>query len=193
MNPNRNNKSGNLFVISAPSGAGKTSISMAALQSCKNGIKKVVTYTSRPPRPGEIDGVDYHFISIDEFKKRLENGFFLETNKYSGNYYGSPTTILDDIKSGKSFLMVTDRSGALVIKKLIPDSILIWLYVENLETLRNRLIARGTDNQETINQRIALAKEELAQETKSPVFDYHIENNKFEETIRLVKNIIQGF
>lgn len=183
---------GNLFIISAPSGAGKTTISQAVLKDCaaQMSLKKVITYTSRQPRLGELNGKDYHFLTPDEFKHRQQTGFFLETTEYSGNLYGSPASILEDLKMGISYLMVTDRPGALVIKKLVPSAILIWLYVDDIATLRQRLEKRGTDSSVTIAQRLELAQQEMDQELSENIFDFHIKNNDFDQAVEIIKKII---
>ncbi|MBS1987456.1 guanylate kinase [Candidatus Dependentiae bacterium] len=184
---------GKLFVISACSGAGKTSVSRALLKKYGNdfNLKKVITSTSRSPRSGELNGVDYNFLSVDEFKSHINQGFFLETTEYAGNFYGSPASILKDLEQGKSYLMVTDRPGALVIKKLVPAAVLIWLLVPDFQTLCQRLQNRGTDSPEVIARRLALAQEEMSQEQDERSFDYHVQNNVFDITVEQVKNIIE--
>jgi guanylate kinase len=184
---------GRLFVISAPSGAGKTSVSQAVLEACAAQhveIEKVVTYTSRAPRSGEVDGVDYHFINREEFLRRKASGFFLETTEYTGNWYGSPASILEGMVNGKSYLMVTDRPGALVIKGLIPSAFLIWLYVDDIKTLRSRLEKRGTDSPDVIRKRLNLAEQEIAQENSEKIFDAHIKNDDFDAAVAAVKIVI---
>ena len=119
---------------------------------------------------GEVNGLDYNFLSIDEFKCRINQGFFLETTEYAGNFYGSPASIINDLEHGISYLMITDRPGALVIKKLVPSAVLIWLVVPDLQTLRQRLENRGTDSPEVIARRLALAEQEMSQEEKEPAF-----------------------
>lgn len=184
---------GKLFVISACSGAGKTTVSQALLRECGSNfnLKKVTTSTSRAPRFGEINGVDYNFLSIDEFKRRMNQGFFLETTEYAGNFYGSPASMLKDLEHGKSYLMITDRPGALVIKKLVPSAVLIWLLVPDLRTLRQRLENRGTDSPEVIARRLALAEQEINQEEEEHAFDYHVQNSTFDVTVEQVKNIVE--
>lgn len=184
---------GKLFVISACSGAGKTTVSQALLKEWGShyNLKKVITSTSRLPRLGERDGIDYNFFSVDEFRSRMNQGFFLETTEYAGNLYGSPASILEDLKHGKSYLMVTDRPGALVIKKLVPSAVLIWLFVPDFQTLRERLHSRGTDSPEVIAKRLALAQEEISQEEAEQAFDYHVQNNIFAITVEQVKSIIE--
>lgn len=192
MNTIPHKKQGKLFVISAPSGAGKTTVSQAVLNNCQKNIilKKVITYTTRTPRPGEISGKDYYFLSRDEFKRYESQGFFLETTEYAGNYYGSPTSILDDLARGISYLMVTDRPGALVIKKLVPDALLIWISIPSIETLRSRLENRKTDLPDVIEKRLLLAQQEIDQESQEQCFDAHIINENFEQTVNQVLQII---
>lgn len=193
MNTKSQKPSGELFVISAPSGAGKTTVSQSVLRSCseKLNLTKVVTYTSRQPRLGELNEVDYHFISSEEFKRRQQDGFFLETTDYAGNFYGSPASILNGLKEGKSYLMVTDRPGALVIKELVPAAVLIWLQVQDLQILRQRLESRGTDASQVIEKRLSLAEKEMSLEDEEQAFNYHVQNNIFDITVEQVKNIIE--
>jgi len=186
-------RQGKLFVISACSGAGKTTISQTLLKDFGStlNLKRVITTTSRTPRFTEQNGVDYNFVSANEFRKKMNEGFFLETTEYAGNYYGSPASILEDLEQGRSYLMVTDQPGALVIKKLVPSAILIWLSVPDLQTLRQRLESRGTDSQEVIEKRLALAEQEMSQEEQEQAFDYHVPNNIVDITVEQVKNIIE--
>lgn len=193
MNVEGKKRTGKIFIISAPSGAGKTTVSQAVLKSCaeKLHMSKVITYTSRLPRRGEQDKVDYYFISSEEFNRRQQEGFFLETTEYAGSSYGSPASILDELKEGKSYLMVTDRPGALLIKGLVPAAVLIWLQVPDLQILRQRLEGRGTDSPQVIEKRLALAEQEMSLENEELVFDYHVQNNIFDITVEQVKNIIE--
>ena len=176
-------KPGKLFVISAPTGAGKTTIINQALQQLPpSSFTRVVTWTTRPPRPGEQQDVDYHFLSEKEFIQKEAVGFFLETSCYADNRYGSPMTTIDQIKQGISFFLITDRAGALGIKKIYPPAILIWIDVPSEQDLYNRLQNRNGSAKE-IEKRFKIAKQEREIEQKEQKFDYHLMNDKLEQAV----------
>ena len=187
-------KKGTLFIVSAPSGAGKTSLTNHVVQTLAPHytISKIITYTTRPPRTGEISGVDYHFVSPTEFEEKKRTGQFLETTNYNGNLYGSPISILSDLENGKSFLLVLDRPGANHMKSLIKNPVLIWLTVPNEHTLQERIIHRGTESQQILEQRLLLAQQEIRDEERDQSFPHHVINNNFEqaaqEIIAIIKN-----
>jgi guanylate kinase len=187
-------KNGRLFIISAPSGAGKTSVTTNVISKLKGiiPIEKVITITTRPRRPGEVDGVDYVFLSNEEFLKREKTGFFLETTKYNDNYYGSPAWIVQDMKNGKSFIIITDTVGAKNFKEnLIPDAVTIWITVPDIEELRKRLEKRKTDSLEVIERRLKIAKEDMEREANENQFDYHVQNNNLNQAVDDVIKIIK--
>lgn len=186
-------KKGKVFIISAPSGAGKTTLTNQVLKNLesKYPISKVITYTTRKPRQNEINGKDYNFLSEEDFLKKKKDGFFLETTKYHENYYGSPADILDKIKQGQSFIIVVDYPGAKTFLKLIPDPILIWIEPPSLEELEKRLKKRN-DSYETIKTRLEMAKKEIDIENKEKLFEYHLINNNFDQTINELIKIIEN-
>lgn len=186
-------KIGRLFIVSAPSGAGKTSLTNYVVQalSPQFDISKIITYTTRPPREGEVSGIDYHFISRPEFERKKAAGQFLETTEYNGNFYASPRSIIDDLNHGKSFFLVLDRPGAKNVKNLIENPVLIWLSVPNEQTLKERIINRGTESQEILEQRLALAQQELQDEQSDPTFPHHVINNNFEQAAQEIIDIIK--
>ena len=183
---------GRLFVLSAPTGAGKTTIAKAVLAKigAQLPISKVITYTTRPPRPQEINGKDYHFVAINDFLSQKNAGFFLETTVYDKHWYGSPKSILSELSTGKSFLIVTDLPGAHTIKAKAPETILIWLDVPNKKTLIERLTNRGGTDQQALQQRIDLAQQEMAQEKKDRFFAHHVMNETIDDAAHTVTNII---
>jgi len=189
-------RKGRLFILSAPTGVGKTTVSTKVLAQMppQLNLKRVITYTSRPQRPGENDGKDYHFITAKDFTDRKEQGFFLETNEYDGNWYGSPASILADLDQGISYLMVVDRSGALLITQKINQAVLIWLTVSDFNMAEQRLLSRSPSSPEKQEQRIMIARREWHAEQQSPFFTYHITNDdgKLDTTVEKICMIIRA-
>ncbi len=183
---------GKLFIISAPTGVGKTTLVKEALKRIEDTItiERVVTYTLRKPRNGEIDGVHYHFISPEEFNNKVHNGFFLETSTYHAQEYGSPASLLDDLEEGKSLILIVDRNGTRTTLNAVRNAVTIFISAPSLETIKQRLISRGTETQEKIKQRLAIAKEDMDLEKKQPLYRYHIINDVFEEAARELIHII---
>lgn len=189
-----NKKKGKLFIIAAPSGAGKTTLINESIKrlSKEFEISKVITYTTRTPRPNEINGKDYHFISIQSFEEKQKNGFFLETTKYTGQLYGSPKSIIDGLELGKSFVIVTDLLGVKEFKKITPSASFFWITAPNLEILKERLLKRKTIEKNHVEKRLKLAEEEMKEAQKPRLFDFNIVNDIFDQTVAeiclLIKN-----
>lgn len=182
---------GKLFIVSAPSGAGKTTLVneiLVRLQP-KFLIDRLVTYTSREIREGEKQGKDFFYISASEFEMCVQKGFFLEWNKYGNHYYGSPKTVQNDLLEGKSRILVIDRNGAKQVINYIQDPVLIWIYTQSLQDLKQRLIKRGTNNPEQIKKRLEIAKSELEEEKKTKFYKHHICNDIFIETAKKLEFI----
>ncbi len=185
---------GKLFVISGPSGSGKTTLSNELIEIFQNiNLKRVVTYTTKVPRVSEIDGIDYHFLSKEEFIKKIEQGFFLEYSQSYLAYYGFPNYIIKALKNGQSYIVILDRDGAKSIKHKIKDAILIWLEPKSIEELRNRLMFRAQDSIESINYRLGLAKKEMEIELLEPVFDYKFINDNLEETLLSLQELFNKY
>jgi guanylate kinase len=152
---------GSLFVIVAPSGAGKTSLVRALLERDPS-IGLSVSYTTRPARHGEIDGVHYHFVDQVEFDRRRAAGEFLEWALVHGNHYGtSRAWIADQIASGTDIVLEIDWQGAAQVRRMFPDAVSVFIAPPSLEVLRQRLTARGQDSPEVIERRMAAARSEL--------------------------------
>src|SRR3990167_753346 len=134
---NGKNRQGKLFVLSGPSGVGKTTLAamLFARLGKSHNLSRVITYTTKSPRVGEQNGVDYHFITVPEFESKLLSGFFIEYSKSYGHYYGSPRSILLDLKQGKSLLLVVDQTGACNIKRQFVQAILIWIAPPSIHEL----------------------------------------------------------
>lgn len=186
-------KKGKLFVISAPSGAGKTTIANTVIEKLGSlyPISKVITYTSREPRSNEIPGRDYCFVSKDDFSKKKKRGFFLETTEYNGEWYGSPQSMIDDLERGLSFIIITDIVGARTISNRMDSVVLIWLAPPSSEVLRKRLLKRGTESSSQVEARIALSQEEMDQEQRENFFHYRIINDSFDIAAKELCEIIK--
>lgn len=188
------NKAGKLFIVSASSGAGKTTLVNALLAqwSSSHPLTRVVTYTTRPPRVGDAPGHDYHFISESEFKQKIEEGFFLEWSNDYGAYYGLSGTIIQDLEKGCSYIIILDQSGALKIKQEIPEAVTIWISVSSLEILKERLYSRNTENKEEIIKRLMIAQQEFQGKYEKNLFKYSILNDIFEKALQELEMVIKN-
>ena len=180
---------GNLFVVAAPSGGGKTSLTRALLER-EPRIRLSVSYTTRPPRPGEIDGVDYHFVTADRFAALKAAGEFLEHARVHGNWYATSATWLEaQIDSGQDVLLEIDWQGALQVRKLVPESVQIFILPPSLAALQERLVRRGQDDEETIARRLSAAREEMRHCID---FDYVIINQDFASAVDDLSAIVRS-
>ena len=179
--------SGNLFVISAPSGAGKTSL-VHALLNINPQIELSVSYTTRNPRPGERDGKDYHFVSRETFVAMMQRGEFLESAEVYGNLYGtSQTWIAHGTRQGRDILLEIDWQGAAQVRRLFPECISIFILPPSMEALEQRLTGRGKDNDEVIARRMAAVREDVAHVAE---FDYVIINDNLNEALRELNAVV---
>src|SRR5574340_671145 len=173
--------SGNLFVISAPSGAGKTSL-VQALLNINPGIELSVSYTTRNPRPGERDGKDYHFVSRETFVIMMERGEFLESAEVYGNLYGTSQTWISHVTSeGRDILLEIDWQGAAQVRRLFPECISVFILPPSMEALEQRLKGRAKDDGQVIAKRMAAVREDVAHIAE---FDYVIINDNLDEALR---------
>jgi guanylate kinase len=167
---------GNLFVVAAPSGGGKTSIVNALLEH-DPGIGLSVSYTTRRPRPGEVDGVHYHFVDEPRFMALMDAGEFLEHAHVHGNWYATSAAWLQQqVDGGRDVLLEIDWQGAAQVRGLIPSSVHVFILPPSLATLRERLERRGQDSSEVIARRLEAAQEEMRH---CGEFDYVIINQDF--------------
>lgn len=172
--------SGNLLIVSAPSGAGKSSLVKALLER-DPAIRLSISYTTRSPRPGEIDGVHYHFVNREGFQKCLERGEFLESAEVYGNYYGTSQPWIEaERAAGRDILLEIDWQGAAQVRRLVPDAISLYILPPSLEELANRLRGRGTDADEVIARRLAAAREDISHCLE---FDYLVVNDQFDTAL----------
>ncbi|MGV8900107.1 MAG: guanylate kinase [Burkholderiaceae bacterium] len=171
-----NTSSGSLFMVAAPSGAGKSTL-VNALLAQETGIQLSISFTTRPLRPGEINGREYHFITTEDFLARKEQDEFLESAEVHGNYYGtSRLAIADQIKTGTDVLLEIDWQGAQQIKKQFPHAVGIFILPPSIDALEERLTKRGQDEPHIITRRILAAGGEIAH---APEFEYAIINRDF--------------
>ena len=148
-----------------------------------------MTYTSREIRPGEQEGIDFCYVSPQEFEKRLKEGFFLEWSKEYEHYYGSPKQVEKELKNGNSRILVIDRSGAKQVLKHVSDAVTVWIEVPSIAILRQRLLQRGVNNISQIEKRIEQAKKELQDEEKDRVYTYHVLNDDFDKAAKDLEEI----
>ncbi len=180
--------SGKLFVITAPSGAGKTSLIEAVMREDPS-LKISVSYTTRAPRPGEKDGVDYHFVNEPTFLAMRGRGEFLESAEVHGNHYGTARqVILDAVKRGEHLILEIDWQGAQQVRKLYPGCVGIFILPPSIEELERRMRARGQDTDEVIRRRVANAREELSHAGE---FQYAIINKDFDTAKHELADILR--
>ena len=183
---------GNLYILSAPSGAGKSSLISALLASDSSTQKMVsVSHTTRAPRPGEVEGVHYYFVSKEEFESLIEQDLFLEYAKvFGGNYYGtSLPAIEENLAKGIDVFLDIDWQGAQQIRKKVPSVKSIFILPPSLPELERRLIARGQDSEEVIAERMSKAISEISHYDE---YDYVIVNDDFEKALKDLQSILQS-
>ena len=180
---------GNLFVVVAPSGAGKTSLVNALLEQGPN-IKLSISYTTRAPRAGEQDGRDYHFVSREAFEKMIAADDFLEHASVYGNYYGTSRRWIDNELNGDhDVLLEIDWQGAAQVRRLFPHMVGIFILPPSLAELRKRLESRGKDSAETIARRTASTREDISHVLE---FEYIIVNERFEAALADLRSIVRA-
>jgi guanylate kinase len=180
---------GRLFVITAPSGAGKSSLIKALLKDDPS-LKLSTSYTTRAPRPGEQNGREYHFVEDGEFLAMRSRGEFLESAQVHGNRYGTAKRVIDEaLKRGHDLLLEIDWQGARQVRKLHPDCVGIYILPPSIEELERRMRTRGQDSEEVIQRRLANARDEL---THVDEFKYRIINKDFEAAKGELSQIIRN-
>ena len=178
---------GRLFMVTAPSGAGKSSL-VSALLNHDHSLVLSISHTTRDPRPEEKDGREYHFISVAEFEERKEKGEFLESALVHGNYYGtSRVWIEQQMAAGRDVLLEIDWQGARQVRSKFPDTVGIFILPPSIDTLSARLHKRGTDSEATITRRLLGAGAEIAH---APEFEYVIINDDFETALSQLQSIV---
>ncbi|WP_432723940.1 guanylate kinase [Jeongeupia wiesaeckerbachi] len=180
---------GNIFVVTAPSGAGKTTL-VAALLAADANVQLSISFTSRAPRAGEIDGKDYRFVDRATFESMIAAGELLEYAEVYGNYYGtSQAWITEARQSGRDILLEIDTQGAEQVRKLFPDAIGLFVLPPSLDVLEQRLKNRGKDADDVIARRMAEARAEIGHAGE---FDYLIVNEHIDEAVRDIVGIVRA-
>jgi guanylate kinase len=180
---------GLLFIVAAPSGAGKSSLIEALLQVDPR-LKLSISYTTRAPRAGEVDGREYHFVDEKTFIAMLERGEFLESAEVHGNRYGTSQSVVDGIlKSGDDLMLEIDWQGAQQVRRLFPGTVGIFILPPSIEELERRMRRRGQDSEASIQRRMANAREEIEHSVE---FEYAMINKDFDVALQDLKAIIRA-
>ncbi len=180
---------GTLYIVSAPSGAGKTSL-VRALLAADPAVQLSISYTTRPMRPGEVDGRDYHFVSKETFEAMRAHGDFLESAEVHGNLYGTSRGWIEQrMAAGDDILLEIDWQGALQVRRLMAEAIAIFVLPPSIDALAQRLTGRATDSEAVIARRVSAARAEIGHVGE---FDYVIINNDFEEATRDLTAIVRA-
>lgn len=181
---------GTVFVISGPSGSGKDTI-LSEVLKCRKDIFFSISSVTREKRAGETEGEKYHFISVAEFEKGLENNEFLEYNKYLKNYYGTPKKPVEKhIAVGDDVIIEVDVNGASAIREKMPDAVLIFIMPPSLSVLRKRLCGRNTETAEQIEGRMTVAVNEIS---KAGMYDYIVVNDELEKAVDDVISVMRTY
>ncbi|EMW5451291.1 guanylate kinase [Enterococcus faecalis] len=179
---------GLLIVLSGPSGVGKGTVRKAIFDSEENDFQYSISMTTRKQREGEVDGVDYYFRSREEFEAMIEAGEMLEYAEYVGNYYGTPLTYVNQtLDEGKDVFLEIEVQGAKQVKDKVPDGVFIFLTPPDLAELKSRIIGRGTDEMSVIEERMAVAREEIEM---MALYDYAVVNDEVPLAVQRIKGII---
>lgn len=181
---------GVLIIVSAPSGCGKSTILQRLMEQRKT-LRFSVSATTRQPRTGETDGVNYFFVSREKFEEMIRDGAFLEYAEYVGNYYGTPRAAVDErLEQGWDVYLDIEVQGAMQVKRQRPETLLIFVTPPSLEELGRRLTARGTDSPEVIQNRLREAERELAERDK---FDFTVVNDDVGRAAAEISAIIDSY
>lgn len=183
-------KRGMLIVLSGPSGVGKGTVRKAIFDQNNNDFQYSISMTTRKPRPGEVDGVDYFFVSKEEFEDRIQTGGMLEYAKYVDNYYGTPLKYVNEtLDSGKDVFLEIEVNGAMQVRAKSPDGVFVFLTPPDLMELKQRLIHRGTDAMDVIDKRVATAVGEIKMMQN---YDYAVVNDEVNNAVEKIKTIIRS-
>ena len=180
---------GHLYIVAAPSGAGKTTLVRLLLER-DSGIHVSISSTTRAPRHGELDGREYHFVDVHHFLEQVIQGEFLEWAEVHGNYYGTSKRWIEaEMTAGRDVLLEIDWQGAQQVRKVFPQAIGVFILPPSLEALKDRLSGRGTDSAETIARRIAAARDEMRHMDE---FDYVIINDDLQQALDNLISVVSA-
>lgn len=180
---------GHLYIVTAPSGAGKTTLVRLLLEN-DHGIRLSISNTTRSPRAGEQDGREYHFVSVPDFLGKIEGGDFLEWAEVHGNYYGTSKSWIEaEMAAGRDVLLEIDWQGAQQVRKQFPAAIGVFILPPSLDELGRRLSGRGTDSAETIARRLAAARDEMRHMGE---FDYVIINDDLQQALGDLLSVVRA-
>ncbi|AEN99086.1 Guanylate kinase [Fructilactobacillus sanfranciscensis TMW 1.1304] len=183
-------KRGMLIVLSGPSGVGKGTVRKALFEDPEVDFNYSISMTTRNPREGEKNGVDYYFVSKEQFEENIKNGEMLEYAKYVDNYYGTPLNYVNEqLNAGHDVFLEVEVNGALQVRANCPDGVFIFLTPPDIKELRSRLVGRGTDDLEVINKRIQKASKEIRMMQN---YDYAIVNDKIKNAVEQIKDIVKS-
>lgn len=183
-------KKGLLIVISGPSGVGKGTVRKALFSRIGHDLVYSISMTTREPRVGEVDGVDYYFVSKDEFENEIKKGNLLEYAKFVGNYYGTPyDKVIEQLDEGNEVVLEIEVQGAIQVKAKKPDAVFIFIAPPSFKALEERLKTRGTEDEELIKERLKKARSEINQ---APNYDYIVINDDVDNAADRIMAIIRA-
>lgn len=178
---------GILFILSGPSGVGKGTVRKALFEQSTD-LRYSISMTTRDPREGEVDGVDYFFKSRDEFEKLISEGQLIEHAEYVGNYYGTPRQYVEKtLNEGKDVFLEIEVQGALKVRENFPEGVFVFLIPPSLEELKDRIVSRGTETEDKVKNRLLAAKEEI---DMMDAYDYVVVNDQINNAVTKVKSIV---
>lgn len=178
---------GILFILSGPSGVGKGTVRKALFDQSTD-LRYSISMTTRAPREGEVDGVDYFFKSRDEFEKLISEGQLIEHAEYVGNYYGTPRQYVEQtLEEGKDVFLEIEVQGALKVRENFPQGVFVFLIPPSLEELKDRIVNRGTETEDKVKNRLLAAKEEIEM---MDAYDYVVVNDQIDNAVTKVESIV---
>ncbi|RWZ60595.1 guanylate kinase [Halobacillus fulvus] len=178
---------GILFILSGPSGVGKGTVRKALFERSTD-LRYSISMTTRDPREGEVDGVDYFFKSREEFEHLIRQGQLIEHAEYVGNYYGTPRQYVEEtLDQGKDVFLEIEVQGAMKVRENFPQGVFIFLIPPSLEELKDRIVSRGTETEEKVKNRLLAAKEEI---DMMDAYDYVVVNDQVDHAVSKVQSIV---